>query len=181
MIWSFLYRAGRRESASGLTQQQMAMYEPGTFDLQVGAPVTDADIMLSCICSIQYTLLMSSSIKSSVCMTESHLPLHRCAWWARSHGSRLGHVCCPAQQSDDPRHAQTGRCFVLSVCMLTGRAHAWQGMTEKGIDQLRADLAAVDADCADQIRKTVHDNYHHFIQACQVCCPAHRLLAAPKS
>ncbi|KAL0048399.1 hypothetical protein WJX82_002404 [Trebouxia sp. C0006] len=67
--------AGRRESASGLTQQQMAMYEPGTFDLQ--------------------------------------------------------------------------------------------GMTEKGIDQLRADLAAVDADCADQIRKTVHDNYHHFIQACQ--------------
>ncbi|KAL0020026.1 hypothetical protein WJX77_004844 [Trebouxia sp. C0004] len=67
--------AGRRESASGLTQQQMAMYEPGTFDLQ--------------------------------------------------------------------------------------------GMTEKGIDQLRADLAAVDADCADQIRKTVHDNYPHFIQACQ--------------
>ena len=41
-------------------------------------------------------------------------------------------------------------------------------MTEKGIDQLRADLAAVDADCAEQIRKTVHDNYHHFIQACQV-------------
>lgn len=46
-------------------------------------------------------------------------------------------------------------------------------MTEKGIDQLRADLAAVDADCADQIRKTVHENYHHFIQACQVahCVP----------
>ena len=43
-----------------------------------------------------------------------------------------------------------------------------QGMSEKGIDQLRADLAAVDADCAEQIRKTVHDNYHHFIQACQV-------------
>lgn len=42
-----------------------------------------------------------------------------------------------------------------------------QGMTEKGIDQLRADLAAVDADCAEQIRKTVHDNYHQFIQACQ--------------
>ena len=41
-------------------------------------------------------------------------------------------------------------------------------MTEKGIDQLRADLAAVDADCAEQIRRTVHDNYHHFIQACQV-------------
>ena len=41
-------------------------------------------------------------------------------------------------------------------------------MSEKGIDQLRADLAAVDADCAEQIRKTVHDNYHHFIQACQV-------------
>ena len=43
-----------------------------------------------------------------------------------------------------------------------------QGMTEKGIDQLRADLAALDADCAEQIRKTVHDNYHQFIQACQV-------------
>lgn len=46
-------------------------------------------------------------------------------------------------------------------------------MTEKGIDQLRADLAAVDADCAEQIRKTMHENYHHFIQACQVsqiCC-----------
>lgn len=42
-------------------------------------------------------------------------------------------------------------------------------MTEKGIDQLRADLAALDADCAEQIRKTVHDNYHQFIQACQVC------------
>ncbi|KAL3141745.1 hypothetical protein ABBQ32_004426 [Trebouxia sp. C0010 RCD-2024] len=42
-----------------------------------------------------------------------------------------------------------------------------QGMTEKGIDQLRADLAALDADCAEQIRKTVHDNYHQFIQACQ--------------
>ena len=25
------------------------MYEPGTFDLQVGAPVTDADSMLSCM------------------------------------------------------------------------------------------------------------------------------------
>ena len=43
-----------------------------------------------------------------------------------------------------------------------------QGMTENGIDQLRADLAALDADCAEQIRKTVHDNYHQFIQACQV-------------
>ncbi len=66
----------------------------------------------------------------------------------------------------------------VSLHMLTVRAHAWQGMTEKGIDQLRADLAAVDADCADQIRKTVHDNYHHFIQACQVCHSAHMLLAA---
>ena len=64
--------------------------------------------------------------------------------------------------------------------VLTVRAHAWQGMTEKGIDQLRADLAAVDADCADQIRKTVHDNYHHFIQACQVGHPACMLLAAHK-
>ena len=48
-----------------------------------------------------------------------------------------------------------------------------QGMTEKGIDQLRADLAAVDADCAEQVRKTVHDHYHHFIQACQVQFQAH--------
>lgn len=41
-------------------------------------------------------------------------------------------------------------------------------MTEKGIDQLRADLAAVDADCAEQIKKTMHEHYHQFIQACQV-------------
>ncbi len=68
----------------------------------------------------------------------------------------------------------------ISLHVLTVRAHAWQGMTEKGIDQLRADLAAVDADCADQIRKTVHDNYHHFIQACQVCHPAYMLPAAHK-
>ena len=46
------------------------------------------------------------------------------------------------------------------------------GYDRKGIDQLRADLAAVDADCAKQIRKTVHDNFHYFIQACQVLCSA---------
>ena len=74
------------------------MYEPGTFDLQVGAPVTDADSVLSCNCSIEQTLLMFKSIKSSVCMTKSHLPLHKCACWVESHGSRLGRVCCPAQQ-----------------------------------------------------------------------------------
>ena len=70
--------------------------------------------------------------------------------------------------------------YHVSLHVLTSWAVAWQGMTEKGIDQLRADLAAVDADCADQIRKTVHDNYHHFIQACQVCRPAHRPLAVHK-
>lgn len=55
-----------------------------------------------------------------------------------------------------------------------------QGMSEKGIDQLRADLAAVDADCAEQIRKTVHDNYHHFIRACQVCTQVLNLSHIPQ-
>ena len=43
-----------------------------------------------------------------------------------------------------------------------------QGLTEKGIDTLRADLAQVDSECAEEIRKTVHENYKQFIQASQV-------------
>ena len=53
--------------------------------------------------------------------------------------------------------------FAASTCGL-------QGLTEKGIDTLRADLAQVDSECAEEIRKTVHENYKQFIQASQVCC-----------
>lgn len=41
------------------------------------------------------------------------------------------------------------------------------GLTEKGIDTLRAELAALDSECADELRKAVHGNYMHFISASQ--------------
>ena len=53
--------------------------------------------------------------------------------------------------------------FAVTTCGL-------QGLTEKGIDTLRADLAQVDSECAEEIRKTVHENYKQFIQASQVRC-----------
>ena len=49
-------------------------------------------------------------------------------------------------------------------------------LTEKGIEEFRANLAAVDAECTEELRKTVHQNYTHFIVAAQVfllpppCC-----------
>jgi hypothetical protein len=48
------------------------------------------------------------------------------------------------------------------------------GLTEKGIDNLRAELAALDGECADELRKAVHANYTHFISASQArarACP----------
>ncbi|KAK9823889.1 hypothetical protein WJX72_006201 [[Myrmecia] bisecta] len=42
-----------------------------------------------------------------------------------------------------------------------------QGLSEKGIDTLRSDLAAIDAECAEEIKKTVHEHYHQFIHASQ--------------
>ncbi|KAK9836141.1 hypothetical protein WJX81_004415 [Elliptochloris bilobata] len=41
------------------------------------------------------------------------------------------------------------------------------GLTEKGIDTLRAELAALDGECAEELRKAVHANYTHFISASQ--------------
>ena len=41
-------------------------------------------------------------------------------------------------------------------------------LTEKGIDVLRTDLAALDIECAEELRKAVHANYIPFITASQV-------------
>ncbi len=43
-----------------------------------------------------------------------------------------------------------------------------QGLSEKGIDNLRSDLARTDAECEEEIRKAVYDNYQHFIGVTQV-------------
>ncbi|CAK0787894.1 hypothetical protein CVIRNUC_011116 [Coccomyxa viridis] len=40
-------------------------------------------------------------------------------------------------------------------------------LTEKGIDVLRTDLAALDIECAEELRKSVHANYIPFITASQ--------------
>jgi hypothetical protein len=41
-------------------------------------------------------------------------------------------------------------------------------LTEKGIDVLRTDLAALDLECTEELRKSVHTNYMQFIMASQV-------------
>ena len=41
-------------------------------------------------------------------------------------------------------------------------------LTEKGIDVLRTDLAALDIECAEELRNSVHANYIPFITASQV-------------
>ncbi len=43
-------------------------------------------------------------------------------------------------------------------------------LTEKGIDVLRTELAALDLECAEELRKSVHANYMPYITASQVCC-----------
>ncbi|KAK9905543.1 hypothetical protein WJX75_001810 [Coccomyxa subellipsoidea] len=40
-------------------------------------------------------------------------------------------------------------------------------LTEKGIDVLRTDLAALDLECTEELRKSVHTNYMQFIMASQ--------------
>ena len=62
-----------------------------------------------------------------------------------------------------------------------------QGLSEKGIDNLRADLAKTDAECEEEIRRAVYDNYQHFIgvtqvmplpsEALSILCLMHPLLA----
>ncbi|KAK9835250.1 hypothetical protein WJX84_010079 [Apatococcus fuscideae] len=42
-----------------------------------------------------------------------------------------------------------------------------KGLSEKGIDNLRADLAKTDAECEEEIRKAVYDHYQHFIGVTQ--------------
>lgn len=44
-----------------------------------------------------------------------------------------------------------------------------QGLSEKGIARLRAELAQLDADASDGVRKAVHHHYSDYIKACQVC------------
>lgn len=46
-----------------------------------------------------------------------------------------------------------------------------QGLSEKGIDNLRADLAKTDAECEEEIRRAVYDNYQHFIGVTQARTP----------
>ena len=46
-------------------------------------------------------------------------------------------------------------------------------LTEKGIDVLRTDLAALDIECAEELRKAVHSNYIPFIAASQVLSHQH--------
>jgi hypothetical protein len=53
------------------------------------------------------------------------------------------------------------------------------GLTEKGIDNLRAELAALDGECADELRKAVHANYTHFISASQARASLRTRPAAP--
>ena len=61
-------------------------------------------------------------------------------------------------------------CHCRQLCWHCSITCGLQGLTEKGIDTLRADLAQVDSECAEEIRKTVHENYKQFIQASQVRC-----------
>ena len=42
------------------------------------------------------------------------------------------------------------------------------GLSEKGIDALRAELAALEAECGEELRGSVHANYRSFITASQV-------------
>ena len=46
-------------------------------------------------------------------------------------------------------------------------------LTEKGIDLLRGELAALDAECSEELRKSVHAHYQSFIAASQACSHGH--------
>jgi Vps51/Vps67 len=41
-------------------------------------------------------------------------------------------------------------------------------LPEKGIAVLRSDLAALEAECGQELRRSVYDNYKPFIEASQV-------------
>jgi Vps51/Vps67 len=41
-------------------------------------------------------------------------------------------------------------------------------LPEKGIALLRSDLAALEAECGQELRRSVYDNYKPFIEASQV-------------
>ena len=56
-----------------------------------------------------------------------------------------------------------------------------QGLSEKGIDNLRADLAKTDAECEEEIRRAVYDNYQHFIGVTQVLPAPSLALYIPRS
>lgn len=40
-------------------------------------------------------------------------------------------------------------------------------LPEKGIASLRSDLAALEAECGEELRRSVYDNYKPFIEASQ--------------
>eukprot|EP00192_Tetraselmis_astigmatica_P007969 CAMPEP_0117697972 /NCGR_PEP_ID=MMETSP0804-20121206/29521_1 /TAXON_ID=1074897 /ORGANISM="Tetraselmis astigmatica, Strain CCMP880" /LENGTH=666 /DNA_ID=CAMNT_0005512273 /DNA_START=100 /DNA_END=2100 /DNA_ORIENTATION=+ len=46
------------------------------------------------------------------------------------------------------------------------KAH-FSSLSEKGVANLKSDLVALDAECAEEVRGTVHDQYMSFIMACQ--------------
>ena len=52
------------------------------------------------------------------------------------------------------------------------------GLTEKGIDALRTELAGLEAECSEELRSVVHANYLSFIAASQVFAPAGRAAAS---
>ncbi len=54
-----------------------------------------------------------------------------------------------------------------------------QGLGEKGIARLRADLAQLEADASDGVRKAVHHYYTHYIKASQVPRPSFLLGTPP--
>ena len=47
-------------------------------------------------------------------------------------------------------------------------------LSEKGIDLLRTELAALDVECAEELRKSVHSNYMPYVTASQA--GAHSIL-----
>ena len=73
--------------------------------------------------------------------------------------SSLGHPIADVLLS----HEWTGRSGNLSVASGLG------GLSEKGIQDLRRDLAAVEAELASELQAGVHAQYPCFIAASQVC------------
>ena len=53
------------------------------------------------------------------------------------------------------------------------------GLTEKGLDSVRAELAALDAEAAEELRRVVHAHYRPFIAASQARPAAVRSTSKP--